>query len=200
MCWWLQTSDAAAQSEESEVEPSCDESKWRRVGNMASRPLPVPVENEPYYMNIDRHEAESLLLGQADGTFILRPSSQELENIYNHSQNKKKKRKKRIWIREWMARRSLGATRMILNELYHEDPREYKAVMRVTPEQVERLLNLIKTKIERQDTLMRDAIAAKVKLEATLCFLSSEMSFRLLSVFFRISIALDEYFQNAVNE
>ncbi|KOB52176.1 Uncharacterized protein OBRU01_26387, partial [Operophtera brumata] len=123
----------------------------------------------------------------------------------------KKERKKRIWIREWMARRSLGATRMILNELYHEDPREYKAVMRVTPEQVERLLNLIKTKIERQDTLMRDAIAARVKLEATLCFLSSGMSFRLLSVFFRISKAsiskfipevcdaiseaLDEYFQ-----
>lgn len=46
-----------------------------------------------------------------------------------------------------MARRSLGATRMILNELYHEDPREYKAVMRVTPEQVERLLNLITTRV-----------------------------------------------------
>ncbi|XP_063834490.1 uncharacterized protein LOC135083709 [Ostrinia nubilalis] len=44
--------------------------------NMADRPLPVPVENEPYYMNVERTEAENLLRGQPDGTFILRPSSQ----------------------------------------------------------------------------------------------------------------------------
>lgn len=43
---------------------------------MADRPLPVPVENEPYYMNVDRAEAINLLKGQPDGTFILRPSSQ----------------------------------------------------------------------------------------------------------------------------
>ncbi|CAH2097250.1 unnamed protein product [Euphydryas editha] len=62
------------QSEESETEPSC-EKEWER-NNMAARPLPVPVENEPYYMSIDRTEAENLLIGQPDGTFILRPSSQ----------------------------------------------------------------------------------------------------------------------------
>nr|XP_049705057.1 uncharacterized protein LOC110380790 [Helicoverpa armigera] len=44
--------------------------------SMADRPLPVPVENEPYYMNVDRQEAQNLLRGQPDGTFILRPSSQ----------------------------------------------------------------------------------------------------------------------------
>ncbi|XP_045533172.1 uncharacterized protein LOC123720556 [Pieris brassicae] len=65
-----------AQSDISEVEPSCDDLKWERKPNMAARPLPVPVENEPFYMNIDRQEAENLLLGQPDGTFILRPSSQ----------------------------------------------------------------------------------------------------------------------------
>ncbi|CAH1962935.1 unnamed protein product [Acanthoscelides obtectus] len=74
-----------------------------------------------------------------------------------------------------------------LQELYHEDPREYKAVLRVTPEQVDKLLNLIKMQIERQDTFMRDAIPAGVKLEVTLCFLSSGISYRLLAIFFRIS-------------
>ncbi|KAJ2940006.1 hypothetical protein O0L34_g14037 [Tuta absoluta] len=44
--------------------------------SMADRPLPVPVKNEPYFMNIDRTEAENLLRGHPDGTFILRPSSQ----------------------------------------------------------------------------------------------------------------------------
>ncbi|CAH1972771.1 unnamed protein product [Acanthoscelides obtectus] len=42
-------------------------------------------------------------------------------------------------------------------------------------------------KIERQDTFMRDAIPARVKLEVTLCFLSSGISYRLLAIFFRIS-------------
>lgn len=64
-----------------ENSPSDDGRKWaedRKQGptNMADRPLPVPVENEPYYMNIDRGEAQNLLKGQPDGTFVLRPSSQ----------------------------------------------------------------------------------------------------------------------------
>ncbi|KAH9635607.1 hypothetical protein HF086_012276 [Spodoptera exigua] len=78
------------------------------------------------------------------------------------------------------------ATHTIFKELYDEDPREYKAVMRVTPEQVETLLNLIAPKIQRDDTLMRDAI---VKLEINLVYLSSGVSYRLLSVFFRVSKA-----------
>lgn len=61
------------QSEELETKPSCDR-VWE--SNMAARPLPVPLENEPFYMNIERNEAESMLTGQPDGTFILRPSSQ----------------------------------------------------------------------------------------------------------------------------
>lgn len=44
--------------------------------SMEGRPLPVPVENEFYYMVVGRKEAEDLLEGHADGTFILRPSSQ----------------------------------------------------------------------------------------------------------------------------
>ncbi|RVE49903.1 hypothetical protein evm_005496 [Chilo suppressalis] len=55
-----------------------NETRDRRC-NMAERPLPVPVENELYYMNIDRTEAENLLKGHPDGTFILRPSSQGIE-------------------------------------------------------------------------------------------------------------------------
>ncbi|CAH1989520.1 unnamed protein product [Acanthoscelides obtectus] len=42
-------------------------------------------------------------------------------------------------------------------------------------------------KIERQDTFMRDAIPARVKLEVAICFLSSGISYRLLAIFFRIS-------------
>lgn len=73
-----ETNDAN-QSEVSDNESNkiSQEVKWEwPKSNMADRPLPVPVENEAYYMNIDRTEAENLLKGQPDGTFILRPSSQ----------------------------------------------------------------------------------------------------------------------------
>lgn len=43
---------------------------------MSERPLPIPVENEFFYMEVSRQEAVQLLEGHADGTFILRPSSQ----------------------------------------------------------------------------------------------------------------------------
>ncbi|KAJ0170972.1 hypothetical protein K1T71_013744 [Dendrolimus kikuchii] len=74
-----ETNDAN-QSEDSDNESNKvpQEAKWDRPRktNMADRPLPIPVENEAYYMNIDRSEAENLLKGQPDGTFVLRPSSQ----------------------------------------------------------------------------------------------------------------------------
>ncbi|XP_072936268.1 uncharacterized protein [Epargyreus clarus] len=62
------------QSEDSDGEVCEREPTWEK--HMADRPLPVPVESEPYYMNVDRNEAENLLRGQPDGTFVLRPSSQ----------------------------------------------------------------------------------------------------------------------------
>ncbi|XP_068625681.1 uncharacterized protein [Battus philenor] len=67
------------QSEDSETESKECEDKWsakKPVTNMAARPLPVPVENESFYMDVDRAEAENLLRGQPDGVFLLRPSSQ----------------------------------------------------------------------------------------------------------------------------
>ncbi|XP_031764124.2 uncharacterized protein LOC113510411 [Galleria mellonella] len=73
-----ETNDAAQYDDEEKAActPSEEGRKERPRTNMAGRPLPVPVENEPYYMNIDRAEAENLLMGQPDGMFILRPSSQ----------------------------------------------------------------------------------------------------------------------------
>ncbi|XP_059062981.1 uncharacterized protein LOC131855699 [Achroia grisella] len=75
-----ETNDAV-QDEDSQDKVDCTSTEIGRMRerprtNMADRPLPVPVENEPYYMNVDRAEAENLLMGQPDGMFILRPSSQ----------------------------------------------------------------------------------------------------------------------------
>lgn len=79
------------------------------------------------------------------------------------------------------------ATHTIYKELYNEDPLEYKSVMRLTPTQMEILFNLIAQKIKREDTHMRAAIPTRVKLGITLVFLSSGISYRSLSIFFRVS-------------
>ncbi|XP_049880659.1 uncharacterized protein LOC126377066 [Pectinophora gossypiella] len=68
--------EACADADNARRLPSEPEDEPRKKSNMADRPLPVPVENEPYFMNIDRTEAENLLRGHPDGTFVLRPSSQ----------------------------------------------------------------------------------------------------------------------------
>lgn len=69
-------SHKAADTQSDEAGRKWPESRKSGCTNMADRPLPVPVENESYYMNVDRGEAQNLLRGQPDGTFILRPSSQ----------------------------------------------------------------------------------------------------------------------------
>nr|CAH7725008.1 unnamed protein product [Callosobruchus chinensis]CAH7729346.1 unnamed protein product [Callosobruchus chinensis] len=58
----------------------------------------------------------------------------------------------------------------------------------MTPKNFDDLLMLLSGSIQRQDTFMRDALPAKVKLEITLTFLASGMSFRNLSHFYRVSI------------
>nr|CAH7745553.1 unnamed protein product [Callosobruchus chinensis] len=58
----------------------------------------------------------------------------------------------------------------------------------MTPKNFDDLLMLLSGSIQRQDTFMGDALPAKVKLEITLTFLASGMSFRNLSHFYRVSI------------
>lgn len=66
----------------------------------------------------------------------------------------------------------------MLTQLRIEDPREYKLALRMTPKDFDDLLMILSSSFQRQDTFMRDTLPAKVKLEITLSFLASEMSFR----------------------
>lgn len=59
----------------------------------------------------------------------------------------------------------------------------------MTPDQFEFLFQKISAKIQREDTIMRPAIPAKIKLELTLSFLATGNSYRSLSHLFRVSKA-----------
>ncbi|CAH0725632.1 unnamed protein product, partial [Brenthis ino] len=99
-----------------------------------------------------------------------------------------KKKAKRLWIRKWLSDRPItGASALLLKQLRLEEPSEYRLALRVTAENFDELLSLIQSSIQRQDTLMRDALPAKIKLEVTLSFLATGMSYRSLSHFYRVS-------------
>lgn len=86
-------------------------------------------------------------------------------------------KEKRIWIRKWIEDRDITGGSLLLTQLRTEDPKEYKLALRMTPKNFDDLLMLLSGSVQRQDT-HRDALPAKVKLEITLTFLASGMSFR----------------------
>ncbi|KAK9737988.1 hypothetical protein QE152_g10227 [Popillia japonica] len=96
--------------------------------------------------------------------------------------------KKRIWVRKWIEdRETTGGSILLMKQLRSEDPQEYRSGLRMTPENFDELLSLVANSIQRKDTLMRDALPAKVKLEITLTYLATGMSFRSLSHFHQVS-------------
>jgi hypothetical protein len=89
-----------------------------------------------------------------------------------------------------LARRStLGGSALLLKELYAEDPDEYRACLRMSPECFDTLHDLMANAIQRSDTLMRDVIPSKIELEVTLSFLATGNMYTNLQHPFRVSKA-----------
>ncbi|KAJ8895207.1 hypothetical protein PR048_000532 [Dryococelus australis] len=86
-----------------------------------------------------------------------------------------------MWARKRIMRRAdSGASSTIMSELDEEDPRGFDS------------MNSLKWQhllIRRSDTIMREALSAKVKLEITLASVVSGTNFRALSHLFRVSKA-----------
>jgi hypothetical protein len=43
-------------------------------------------------------------------------------------------REKKVWVRKWLARSTRGGSALLLKELFSEDPAEYRAFLRMSPE------------------------------------------------------------------
>ncbi|KAJ8878280.1 hypothetical protein PR048_018857 [Dryococelus australis] len=98
--------------------------------------------------------------------------------------------RRRMWVQKLIMRRAnSGESSTVMSELYEEDPREFKYVMRITPGQFDGLLKMVTLLIQRSDTIMREVLSVKVKFEITLAFLASGTNFRMLSLLFRVSKA-----------
>lgn len=99
----------------------------------------------------------------------------------------KKKVKRKIWVREWIQRRSqLGFYDNLMQELRMEDPSTYKNFTRIVPTDFDFLVEKLTPLIQRKDTVMRKAITVGERLAVTLRFLATGDSYASLSFLFRI--------------
>jgi hypothetical protein len=89
-----------------------------------------------------------------------------------------------------LARRNTNAgSALLLNDLYAEDLAEYGACLRMSSGCFDTLHDLITDAIQRSDTLMRDAVPSRIKLEVTLSFFSTVNRYTNLQHLLRVSKA-----------
>lgn len=94
----------------------------------------------------------------------------------------KKKKNRRWWTRKWILQRSYTT---LSNEI-SEIPEEFKNLLRMSEHHFQFLLGLVSPKIQKNDTNMREALSAKLKLEITLRYLATGDSFKTLEYLFRV--------------
>ncbi|XP_071054722.1 putative nuclease HARBI1 [Onthophagus taurus] len=90
---------------------------------------------------------------------------------------KKRRRKRRVWMKEWLKKRSLFSHANLLKELQLSSPLDYKNYLRMDPTTFGELLVMITPLIEKQHTIMREAISPKQRLFATLRYLTSGLTY-----------------------
>lgn len=99
----------------------------------------------------------------------------------------KKKRRRPIWVKNWITRReNFGASTCLLKEMRQEDIDGYRNHLRMLPEKFDELLAKVAGNIKKNDTHMRNAIPARTKLEITLRFLATGDSFASLEALYRV--------------
>ncbi|GFV38648.1 putative nuclease HARBI1 [Trichonephila clavipes] len=98
-----------------------------------------------------------------------------------------KRKKRKVWVKPWVGRRTeYGASHTLLKELKNEDHTAYRNMLRITGEQFDELLEMVRGKLSKQDTTMRMAIPVTTKLEITLRYLATGDSFKSLEYLFRV--------------
>jgi hypothetical protein len=96
----------------------------------------------------------------------------------------KRRKVKRIWVKPWVLRRT--DTVQLYDEIFTEDREKFFANFRLYPEDFQKLYTKIEHKITKQDTFMRKAIPAIIRLQVCLRYLTSGCNYSVLEDIFRI--------------
>lgn len=125
-------------------------------------------------------------LSVAIAAYLVLKEQEDAERTIEEDATKTRKRR-RMWVREWIEKRSdLGFAATLYEELKAEDPKMYKNFVRLSAEDFHFLLEKVSPIIQKQDTTMRKAISAQERLLLTLRYLATGDSYRSLMFLFRI--------------
>ena len=114
--------------------------------------------------------------------------------LFKKKKKRKSRQKRNVWVKPWCKRRqSLGVYETLLAELQLEDECNYKSYLRMTSENFEKIFQLIKVYIRKENTKMSEPIPPRLKLAATIRFLSTGNQTRVLSFNFEYTIVLSVY-------
>ena len=96
-----------------------------------------------------------------------------LSKLMTNKRKKKLKKRKRWWVRPWIARRQqFGAFHALMKEIKVEDPRAFANYVRMDAQQFQYLVDAVSPLIVHEDTAMHDAIPPAERLAVTLRFLA----------------------------
>ena len=85
--------------------------------------------------------------------------------------DKKPRKRRSNWVKPWLQfRDSHGFYTQLLSELILEEPDIYKNYLRMTAENFDEILSLIKADICKKDTMMRDSVPPEIQLAITIRF------------------------------
>lgn len=93
------------------------------------------------------------------------------------SMEPKKKRRRKVWTKDWLKKRHEFTHDNLLQELVISSPLDYNNFLRMDKETFIDLLGMVMPLIWKVDTKMRDAISASERLSSTLRFVATGQSF-----------------------
>lgn len=107
------------------------------------------------------------------------------EFFVQNPENKRRRVKRSIWVRDWVKRRKqFGCYAQLLKELEDEVPYLYKNFLRMNIADFNNVLELVTPIIKKEDTRFRESISPGERLAVTLRFLATGDSFMSLQYLF----------------
>ena len=95
--------------------------------------------------------------------------------------------RRRWWVKPWVSKRGTrGASSTLLREWALENPEDYRNHLRMSEAQFSFLLERVTPLIEEQDTRLRLALTARIKLQMTLRYLATGDNLGTLSALYRV--------------
>lgn len=109
--------------------------------------------------------------------------------LYYLMQKNEQIKERRYWVRDIFQENQRilqGASNHLIDEMRKNDREKYFNFLRMYPETFDEILNIVGPKIQKMNSVMRQSVSAKIRLELTIRYLASGDSMTSLSYMFRV--------------